>query len=150
MNPGPFPNTPGPGYQATPNAKDESDLNLLSVLHYVWSGLLGCGTIGIVGYFIMLGGLFGVSASSSGADPTGAAVAAGATIVIGVLMGFFMAVLFVVHLLAASGLRKRKRRVLIFIASGLMCTSFPLGTALGVFTIITLGRPGVKALFGVS
>jgi hypothetical protein len=28
-----------------------------------------------------------------------------------------------------------------------MCTSVPLGTLLGVFTIITLGRPGVKALY---
>jgi len=130
-----------------PTAKDESDLNLLSVLHYVWSAFLGCGTVGVAGYFVLLGGLFGVSATSGGADPTGAAVAAGATAIIGIVVAVMMGALMVLHLLAASGLRNRKRRVLIYIASALMCTSFPLGTALGVFTIIVLGRPGAKALF---
>ncbi|MBK9000521.1 MAG: hypothetical protein IPM35_32780 [Myxococcales bacterium] len=145
MHPGPFPGNP-----YAPNAKDESDLNLLSVLHYVWSALLGCSTLGVIGYFVLLGGIFGVSATSSGADPTGAAVAAGATLVMGVIVGIFMAALFVIHFLAASGLRNRKRRLLIFVASALMCTSVPLGTLLGVFTFIVMGRPGVKALFGAS
>ncbi|GMV13701.1 MAG: hypothetical protein HS104_34805 [Polyangiaceae bacterium] len=145
MHPGPFPGNP-----YAPSAKDESDLNLLSVLHYVWSALLGCSTLGVIGYFVLLGGIFGVSATSSGADPTGAAVAAGATLVMGVIVGIFMAALFVIHFLAASGLRNRKRRLLIFVASALMCTSVPLGTLLGVFTFIVMGRPGVKALFGAS
>lgn len=132
------------------NAKDESDLNMLSVLHYVWSALLGCGTLGVVGYFVLMGGIFGLTATSSGGDPTGAAVAAGATIVMGVVMGLFMFALFLIHFLAASGLRKRKRRILIYVASALMCTSVPLGTLLGVFTFIVLGRPSVKALFDAS
>jgi hypothetical protein len=135
------------GYAPGPNPKDESDLNLLSVLHYVWSAFLGCGALGVAGYFVLLGGLFGASATSSGADPAGAAVAAGATVVIGAVIAIMMGAFLVLHLLAASGLRKRKRRVLIYVASALMCTSFPLGTALGVFTIIVLGRPSVKALF---
>lgn len=149
MNPSPYANVAAGGYAAN-TAKDASDLNLLSVLHYVWSALLGCGTLGIVGYFILLGGVFGVSATSGGADPKGAAVAAGATIAVGLVVGVMMGALFVVHLLAASGLRKRKRRVLIMIASALMCTSVPLGTLLGVFTFIVLGRPGAKALFEAS
>ncbi len=149
MNPGPFPGAAAGGYSASAaTAKDESDLNLLSVLHYVWSGLLGCSTLGIVGYFVLLGGIFGVSATSTGEQ--GAVVAAGATIVMGVVVGVMMAALFVIHFLAASGLRNKKRRVLILIASALMCTSVPLGTLLGVFTFIVLGRPGVKALFGAS
>jgi hypothetical protein len=120
-------------------------LNLLATLHYVWSGLLGCGTLGIIGYFLLVGGLVGASAASAGSGD--AAVAAGVTIVMGLVVGAMMIALFVVHVLAASGLKKRKRKVMIYIASALMCTSVPLGTLLGVFTFITLGRPGVKALF---
>jgi hypothetical protein len=147
----PGPNPPGYGQpQAGASPKDESDLNLLATLHYVWSGLLGCSTLGIVGYFVLLGGMFGLGASRGGADPAGTAAAVGITMVIGIVVGVMMLALFVVHLLAASGLKKRNRRMLTFVASALMCTSFPLGTALGVWTIVTLGRPGVKALYGIS
>jgi hypothetical protein len=147
MQPGPYP-TPGSYGVQAPSAKDESDLNLLSMLHYVWSGLIGCGTLGMVAYFVVLGGLFGMSASSSGAGAGGSAAAVGMMVVIAVIVGLMMTALFVLHLLAASGLKKRNRRTLTYVASALMCTSFPLGTALGVFTIIILGRPGVKALYG--
>lgn len=149
MNQGPFPNAPAAGFgQVQATAKDESDLNTLSILHYVWSALLGCTTVGMIAYFVLLGGIVGMSVSESGGDPTGAAAAAGFTIVIAIVLGVVLTALFIIHLLAASGLRKRKRRVLTFIASGLMCTSFPLGTALGVWTFMVLGRPGVKALYG--
>src|SRR5512140_445470 len=100
MNP-----TPGgfaPPMQTSPS-KDESDLNLLSILHYCWGGLLGCTTLGMVGYFVLLGGVFGVSAAEGGGDAGGAAVAAGFTIVIGVVMGVVMAALATVHFLAAAG-----------------------------------------------
>jgi hypothetical protein len=136
---------PAPGLPG-PTAKDESDLDLLSTLHYVWSGLLGCGTLGMMGYFVMVTGVLGIGASQGGGG--GEAVAAiGVMAVIGVAVCAMMLALFAVHFLAASGLRKRKRRVLTYVASALMCTSFPLGTLLGVFTIMTLGRPGVKALY---
>jgi hypothetical protein len=130
-----------------PTPKDESDLNLLATLHYVWSGLLGCGTVGIVGYFLLIGGIIGATATSAGGGGGEAAVAVGMTVVMGIVVGVMMLALFLVHLLAASGLKKRKRKVLIYIASALMCTSVPLGTLLGIFTFMTLGRPGVKELF---
>jgi hypothetical protein len=129
-----------------PTPKDESDLNLLATLHYVWSGLLGCGTVGVVGYFLLIGGLMGATASSAGGGGE-AAVAVGVTLVMGLVVGAMMLALFVIHLLAASGLKKRKRKVLIYVASALMCTSVPLGTLLGIFTFMTLGRSGVKELF---
>lgn len=150
MQPGGFAPPPvGYGAQAPigPTPKDESDLNLLATLHYVWSGLIGCGTVGIVGYFLMIGGLMGATASSAGGGGGEAAVAVGVTLVMGLFVGAIMLVLFAIHILAASGLKKRKRKVIIYIASALMCTSVPLGTLLGIFTFITLGRSGVKELF---
>jgi hypothetical protein len=136
----------GTGVPAT-TAKDESDLNLLATLHYVWSGLLGCGTVGIFGYFVLVAGALGLGASKGGAPGGEVAAAVGVTTVMGIVVTLMFLALFVIHILAASGLKKRKRRVLTYIASALMCTSVPLGTLLGIFTIITLGRPGVRALY---
>jgi hypothetical protein len=144
MTPGyPVPQQMNPG--ANP-AKDESDLRTLSILHYVWSALLGCSAIGVVGYFAMIGGI--VANAPSAGDPQGAQVAAGMMIVMGVVTFVLMIPLFILHLMAAAGLKKKTRYMLIMIMSGFACLSMPLGTALGIWTIITLSRPGVKQLFG--
>ncbi len=73
---------------------------------------------------------------------------AGIVIVFALVLGAVMVALFVMHIMAAAGLKQRKRRMLTFVSSAFMCTSFPLGTALGVWTIMVLSRPGVKALYG--
>ena len=55
MNPYPYPQyAPDP---AAIRSKDESDLNTLSILHYVWTALLGCSAVGVVGYFIVIAGV---------------------------------------------------------------------------------------------
>lgn len=130
--------------------KDESDLNTLSVLHYVWSGILALATLGIMAYFLLLGGLFGAGAASGGADAGGMVVAAGIMAVMLIVIGVIMVTLCVLHVLAAGGLRKRTRRTLTYVVAALMCTSFPLGTALGVWTFVVLSRPGVRALYGLG
>ena len=98
MNQGPFVAPAPVGFgQVQATAKDESDLNTLSMLHYVWSGLLGCTTLGMIAYFVLLGGLVGMSVSESGGDPAGAAAAAGFTIVIAIVMGVVLTALFIIH-----------------------------------------------------
>ena len=140
----------GPPTELVPQAtaKDASDLDLLATLHYVWSGLLSVGTLGVIAYFVLLAGVFGFAPTGHGAPASGVAVA-GVLLVVGVVMALVLVALVTLHILAASGLKKRTRRTLTFVASVMMCTSFPLGTALGVWTIMVLGRPGVKALYGV-
>lgn len=51
---------------------------------------------------------------------------------------------------AGRSLSRRRHYVFCLVAAGLACLSFPLGTALGVFTFMVLQRPSVKALFGPS
>jgi hypothetical protein len=48
---------------------------------------------------------------------------------------------------AGRSLAARKRYTFCIIVAAISCTFFPLGTALGVFTILVLSRPSVKALF---
>jgi hypothetical protein len=61
-----------------------------------------------------------------------------------VVLGWaFAALIFV----AGRSLAARKRYTFCFVVAALCCASFPLGTVLGVFTILVLTRPTVKAMF---
>ncbi len=143
--PYPYPQMPDP---AATRSKDESDLNTLSILHYCWTGLLGCTSLFVVGYFILVAA---VVADTPTHGPHGAhdqEVVAGIMGVFGIIMGLLMIPMFIAHLLAAAGLRNRTRYTLALVMSGMACLSVPLGTGLGIWTILVLQRPSVKALFG--
>jgi hypothetical protein len=61
-----------------------------------------------------------------------------------VLCGWaFAALIFV----AGRSLAARKRHTFCIVIAALNCAFFPFGTALGVFTILVLTRPTVKAMF---
>ena len=51
---------------------------------------------------------------------------------------------------AATSLAHRRRYTFCFAVAIMSCLSMPLGTVLGIFTIIVLCRPTVKTLFGRS
>jgi len=51
---------------------------------------------------------------------------------------------------AGAFLRRPAHYKFCFAAAVVACLLMPLGTVLGVFTIIALLRPGVKALFGTG
>jgi hypothetical protein len=65
-----------------------------------------------------------------------------------VLTGWSMAACLVV---AGRSLAQRKRYMFCLVLAGIACVVCnPLGTVLGVFTIVVLMRPSVKALFAVA
>ena len=133
---------------AAVRSKDESDLNTLSILHYCWTGLLGCSGLGMIAYFILLAGIFASAPPSHSAHAAhDQEVAAGVMGIFGVVMALVFIPMFIAHILAAAGLRNRTRYVLVLVMSGMACLSVPLGTGLGIWTIIVLQRPSVKALF---
>ena len=61
-----------------------------------------------------------------------------------VLCGWALAALIFV---AGRSLAARKRHTFCVVVAALCCAFFPFGTALGVFTILVLTRPTVKAMF---
>ncbi len=61
-----------------------------------------------------------------------------------VLFGWAFAVLIFI---AGRSLAARKRYMFCFVIAALCCAFIPLGTVLGVFTILVLMRPTVKAMF---
>ena len=60
--------------------------------------------------------------------------------------------LFILTVFALTGyaIRKHKWWTYCFIISIIVCISFPLGTALGIYTIMTLRNPEIKKLFNYN
>jgi hypothetical protein len=63
-----------------------------------------------------------------------------------VILGWALGILTIY---AGRCLKQHKAYNLAFVLACLNCLHAPLGTALGVFTLLVLSRPSVKALFGV-
>ena len=129
------------------DSKVTRELELLTILHYVLSGILALFSlmplmhVGMGLFFV-----FGNFENSSGGQPPPPAFGWFFVIVgsLCILTGFTIALLI---FLSARNLKRCKSRMFCMVVAGLECMFMPLGTALGVFTIITLTKPEIKALF---
>ncbi len=157
MNPSPYnqyapPGPPPPqGYGYGPQQpggtpEDVAQLDALSIGHFVYAALFGLVSL-VVGAVLLAAMLATVGAASSrNGGPAAAAVVGVVDVVLGILVVLFLAK---TALLAYSGLciRKRRHRMLSVVMACLACFNIPLGTALGVFTLVVLSRPSVKAMY---
>lgn len=127
-------------------SQDESHLKLLSIFYYVMAALGAFALVAVLGMCVLLFGILGAGNAQGHGAPD-----AGELTVFAVMMGL-SAVLSLVgsvlQLLTAQRLRQRRSRGLCQFTAAITCLSFPLGTVLGVFTFIVLGRPSVRAAFG--
>ena len=138
---------------APPPSRDEGDLRLLSILEYVYAGFLAltgllCGVYIGVGVFIARTPMpMPPARAGSPPPPFDLQMIGGILIVVGVVAMIFAWSKAVLLVVSARSMSARKRHTLCIVAAALTCISFPLGTALGVFTLIVLLRPSVRALF---
>ena len=128
-------------------SSDENNLNLLSTFHYVAAALVGlmpCLTVFHLGFGIAI--LTGQFPDKNPPPP------ALGWIFVAVPLFFMTIGWSVAALMVTAGRRLRQRRSHTFcmVIAGISCIFMPWGTALGVFTIIVLSKPTVKALFGVG
>lgn len=145
---GPPPGVPPWQPPAAPTvSSDENNLNLLSTFHYVAAALVGlmpCFSVFHLGFGIAI--LTGQFPDKNPPPP-----ALGWVFV--ALPLFFMAIGWTMAaLMVTAGRRLRQRRSHTFcmVIAGISCIFMPWGTVLGVFTIIVLSKPTVKAMFGVG
>jgi hypothetical protein len=125
--------------------QDVEHLRILSILHYIWGGLTAC--LSCLGFLYVALGLVAVIAGAQHQNGPPAFIGS---------MFIFLGVLFVVlggtvgglTIWAGRCLAQRKRYMLCLVMACISCLSVPFGTALGVFTILVLQRPTVKAMFG--
>ena len=128
------------------SSQDVEHLRLLTIFHYVFAGitaLFSCfPIIHVVIGILMLSGKMG-----HGQNPPRA---------VGFI--FLIAGLFIILLgwalagcmfLVGRNLAARKNYTFCFVAAAIECIFVPIGTVLGVFSILVLQRPSVKTLFQV-
>jgi hypothetical protein len=125
-------------------AEDQAHLKTLSICWYVWAGFAVFGAL-CGGLYLIIGV---IAAVVGGAENEEEAVAMGVMFGgMGLLIMLVVIPLAVLNFLAAKGLNQRRRKTLIYVMAAIACTSVPLGTVLGVFTFIVMGRPTVKGAF---
>jgi len=128
--------------------RDLEHLKLLSIFHYVFGGIIGLFACFPV-IHIALGTALIVARPSMG--PGGPPPEFGWFFVIFgsafVLSGWTLAGLV---LAAAWCLGRKRHHTFCFVIACLSCLNMPLGTVLGVFTIIVLSRPSVRYLFQIG
>ncbi|MBA4148250.1 MAG: hypothetical protein H0X66_09050 [Verrucomicrobia bacterium] len=126
--------------------QDAEHLRLLAIFHYVYAGLTALfACFPMIYVFIglaMVGGAFG---RGDGAPP---AIAGGFLALVGIVAFIFVMAMAALNAYAGKCLADKKYYVFCIVISAINCLSFPFGTALGVFTIVILQRPGVRAMFG--
>ncbi len=137
-----------PNFAQYQSYRDDEHIKLLSIFHYILGGmnmLLGC-----AGFIYVL---IGIVAASGGMDtphqkdPFPATAFGTLFIVIGSAIVLFGLVLGSLTIYTGLCLVRRQKSTLIYVISGINCLQVPWGTLLGVFTILVMGRPTVKAQF---
>lgn len=134
--------------QRTELSEDEQHMRLLSIFHYVVGGLTAL--IACLPLMHLTIGLFMLIAPESMAakgEELPPAFVGWMFTCMGA--GMFLAGLACAVCIALAGrfIARRTRYWFVFVLACFQCAFFPFGTALGVFTIIVLSRPSVKALF---
>ena len=131
-------------------SQDGEHLRLLSIFHYVVGGLMALAAcfplihVGVGILFMLKPGAF---ADEQPPPPVAMEMFGLLFVLIGgafVLVGWSMAGLVVA---AGRFLHQRKRHTFCVVIGVLSCLLFPLGTILGVCSLIVLLRPSVKEMF---
>ena len=125
--------------------QDLEHLKLLSIFHYVAAGLAAL--VACIPFIHLIMGLALASGALGDTEPEARPIG----FVIVAIAGFFILVGWIFAALVAfagRSLQTRKRYTYCLVMAGVECLFMPVGTVLGVFTIIVLVRDSVKNLFG--
>ena len=130
---------------------DAEHLRLLSIGYFISAGVSAFFSLfGLMYMFmgVMMGAVFS-SAVKAGQHAEGMPpqVAGWVFGIFGGLFFLFGAGLAIAKFLTGKFLGQRRSRTFCQVVAGISCLSIPFGTALGVATFLTLGKPGVSALF---
>jgi len=130
--------------------EDINHLNILSIFHYVVAaiaGLFACFPIIhlAIGISMLTGSFFPRAGDTGEAFPLTLfglffTIIPAAVILFGWAFAICLAV-------AGYFLSKKQRYMFCLVMAGVSCIFMPFGTVLGVFTILVLMRPSVKAMF---
>ena len=130
---------------------DEDQLDLLGMFYYILGGLEM--SVVVVPLVFVATGLFvmvapNLSDAPSQPDEAGAAMLGGGfVVVVGLVAAALIGGKAGCVIYAGRCLRSRRNRTFALVVAAIMCLGFPVGTVLGVFTLVVLSKPEVKALY---
>lgn len=127
--------------------QDQEHLRLLSIFYYVYAGLIALAAC-FFALYLVIGLALLVNPEVLGPrhdDPDG--ISDVAVAIVGACLSLFGAALATCLAIAGRSLSQKKRHTFCLVMAGFSCILVPIGTVLGVFSLIVLIRPSVKALF---
>ena len=129
-------------------------LDLLAIFHYVLAGITGLlaflPIIHLAMGIWMVSGGFHDHTPMPGEPPISPEMFGWIFVVFAsafILFGLAMAVLLT---MAGRRLKQRRSHTFCLVVAGIACINMPLGTVLGVFTLVVLSRPGVRDAFAAG
>ena len=124
--------------------QDEQNLDLLSIFHYVVGGLAA-----FCSCFFLIYVAIGIAMLCGAMDGKDAPPEFMGWFFVGLGGVFVLVGWTVAAFIIAAGRKLKRRRSYTFcmVIAGIECIFMPLGTALGVFSLIVLTKAPVKALF---
>jgi len=129
--------------------RDEQHLTILSIFHYIYGGLALLGAcIGLMYLGVAAAILASPEMTEDEEVPAGViggivAIVGGCSLLVAIAVGGFA-------VYAGVSLAKHRNHLFCMIVAAIMCLNIPLGTILGVFTLVVLSRSSVRTLFEES
>jgi hypothetical protein len=144
-----YPYPPPNNAAGPPQNQDLEHLKLLSIFHYVFAGLSAVGSLFPMIYVGLGFLLMFMPADGNGPKGDEEAMRAMGLIFVAVAGACVLAAWLLAACVFFAGryLAGRTHYTYCLVLACVSCVFMPLGTALGVFTLIVLLRPSVKALF---
>jgi hypothetical protein len=125
--------------------QDNEHLKLLTIFHYVAAGMIALfACIPLIHFFLGLA----FATGAIGGNDDGASVVGLVMVFIAGLIIFCGWALALLVFLSGRNMARRTNYTFSLIMACVVCIFMPVGTVLGVFTIIVLNRESVKALYG--
>ncbi|MEL7337593.1 MAG: hypothetical protein AAFN70_15475 [Planctomycetota bacterium] len=103
----------------------------------------------VIGIFMLVAAPAAAAGANGNAAPAAAFGIAGVFMaIIGLLFSLLIGGSGALLVYAGKNLGARTNYTLCMVAACLVCLKVPIGTALGIFTLVTLNKPEAKYLFG--
>ena len=136
-----------------PARKDRENIKLLAIFHFIMSGLSFLGLLFLPMHYAFMNRMMNAPMMTQpqngqpAPDPATMASFLDMFVWFYLGMGILIFVGAIMELLCGLFLLKKKHRMFCLVVSGLNCLSVPIGTALGICTIIVLTKDSVIASY---
>lgn len=135
------------GRRKSERERDEDQLKVVSVLHYVFGGIT-C-FFGLIPIIHVIIGFVMINAAGGGpnAPPPEFQWMGYLFVFLGSCVILYSEILGALAIISAGKIRARKSHMFSLVVAGIACLQFPLGTGLGVFTFVVLTRDSVRQMY---